>query len=377
MYIFEYVWFLFWRFGFAWVSDVICTSIQTSLIKLKVLVIDEKQYGKGGDTKVKANAAVSEWCSHISDLATGSTDQGIAVLVADFTSSSIGAEGGGAAAEEPKGFNARSKTAHSFYGFDKDAKKVSHFVKLSEYPQHFDWSSVHHCTTQLPPTAGVNTVPPNCPPPLLYGWPTSAPQTRCHWCRHLHCTFWVFFSSSKHTYFWPRPRRKPKLAWRKTAQPTLKSNCPATATKLVGVLASARTLHGSTWSPPSWKAAPPMASWSVATSSFWWTGKQPPLWTTKTSWSSFGPPRQSWSCRSNGRQCRGRTAITKTRKRRKNMASRLTFVWILGIGGGVLSDAACTQKSTSTRVALPVVTLLPLSERHSIMNALHVSKVKL
>lgn len=103
-----------------------------------MLVIDEKQYGKGGDTKVKANAAVSEWCSHISDLATGSTDQGIAVLVADFTSSSIGAEGGGAAAEEPKGFNARSKTAHSFYGFDKDAKKVSHFVKLSEYPQHFD-----------------------------------------------------------------------------------------------------------------------------------------------------------------------------------------------------------------------------------------------
>eukprot|EP00729_Bicosta_minor_P004901 gene4901-32097_t len=94
-----------------------------------VLVIDEKQYGKGGDTKVKANAAVSEWCSHISDLATGSTDQGIAVLVADFTSSSIGAEGGGAAAEEPKGFNARSKTAHSFYGFDKDAKKAKKKAK--------------------------------------------------------------------------------------------------------------------------------------------------------------------------------------------------------------------------------------------------------
>ena len=97
-----------------------------------MLVIDEKQY-KGADSKVQANAAVAKWCASIMDLATGSADQGVAVMVAEFGSSSLAADGGGGgAADEPKGFNAKSRTAASFYGIDKDHKRAKKKAKSGE-----------------------------------------------------------------------------------------------------------------------------------------------------------------------------------------------------------------------------------------------------
>ena len=53
-------------------------------------------------------------------------------MVAEFGSSSLADGGGCGGAAEPKGFNAKSKTAHSFYGFDKDHKRAKKKAKAGE-----------------------------------------------------------------------------------------------------------------------------------------------------------------------------------------------------------------------------------------------------